>query len=275
MLAQNDVLRFSFAQVVYPYPFPSPEINNADCVRLAAFDDLDLSAQVTEGNGVSAVFEAYGIAFLHFEDLADRRQFVRNRRQRTKRDFFFLHEISSRKAVGTRRQGACVEFEKFFADSLVDFFETEELASSQSRQYEALALVDSVLNHRLAPRFSGSDCNRNGAVVVAELPVLLAKSRAILVRFDHQRGRVVQINMLWNSAEKGEHLDLSVEPVVSRLSFGRTAENISGRRQNADEDLRCGHLAEPVWRPWQGVAAVINHGDIAEIPLISEFHFPA
>lgn len=260
---------------MYPCPFPGPEIKNADCLRLAAFDNLDLSVQVTEGNGVSAVFEAYDIAFLHFEDLADRRQFVRNRRQRTKRDFFFLHEISSRKAVGTRRQGACVEFEKFFADSLVDFFETEELASSQSRQYEALALVHSVLNHRFVSRFTGPNSNRNGAVVIAELPVLLAKSRATLVRFDHQRGRVVQINMLRNSAEKGEHLDLSVEPVVSRLSFGRTAENIFGRRQNADEDLRCGHLAEPVWRPWQGVAAVINHGDIVEIPLISEFHFPA
>ena len=133
MLAQNDVLRFAFAQVVYPYLFPSPEIKNADCLRLTAFDDLDLSAQVTEGNGVSAVFEAYDIAFLHFEDLADRRQFVRNRRQRTKRDFFFLHEISSRKAVGTRRQGAYVEFEMFFADSLVDFFEAEELATSQGR----------------------------------------------------------------------------------------------------------------------------------------------
>lgn len=48
---------------MYPYPFPGPEIKNADCLRLAAFDDLDLSAQVTEGNGVSAVFEAYDIAF--------------------------------------------------------------------------------------------------------------------------------------------------------------------------------------------------------------------
>ena len=112
------------------------------------------------------------------------------------------------------------------------------MASSQSRQYEALTLVDGVLNHRFVSRFTGSDSNRNGAVVIAELPVLLAKSRAILVRFDHQRGRVVQINMLRNSAEKGEHLDLSVEPVVSCLAFGRTAENISGRRQNADEDLR-------------------------------------
>ena len=51
VLAQNDVLRFAFAQVMYPYPFPGPEIKNADCLRLAAFDDLDLSAQVTEGNG--------------------------------------------------------------------------------------------------------------------------------------------------------------------------------------------------------------------------------
>lgn len=51
VLTQNDVLRFAFAQVMYPYPFPGPEIKNADFLRLAAFDDLDLSAQVTEGNG--------------------------------------------------------------------------------------------------------------------------------------------------------------------------------------------------------------------------------
>lgn len=186
VLTQNDVLRFAFAQVMYPYPFPGPEIKNADCLRLAAFDDLDLSAQVTEGNGVSAVFETYNIALLHFEDLAYGRQFVRNCRQRAKRDLFFLHEIGSRKAIGTCRQGACVELDKFFADSLVDFFETEELASSQSRQYEALALVHTVLNHRFISRFTGPDSNRNGSVVIAELPVLLAKSRTILVRFDHQ-----------------------------------------------------------------------------------------
>lgn len=174
VLTQNDVLRFAFAQVMYPYPFPGPEIKNADCLRLAAFDDLDLSAQVTEGNGVPAVFETYNIALLHFEDLAYGRQFVRNCRQRAKRDLFFLHEIGSRKAIGTCHQGACVEFEKFLADGPVDFFETEELASSQGCQDKALTLVDSVFNHRFVPRLTWSDCDRNGAVVIAELPVLPA-----------------------------------------------------------------------------------------------------
>lgn len=149
------------------------------------------------------------------------------------------------------------------------------MASSQSRQYEALTLVDGVLNHRFVPRFTGSDSNRDCAVVIAELPVLPANPWTILVRFGHQRGRVVKINMLRDSSEKGEHLGLGIKPVIPRLMLSRTTENVSGRWQNANEDLRCSYLAKTVRSPRQSVAAVINHGDVAEIPLIDELHFPA
>ena len=80
--------------------------------------------------------------------------------------------------------------------------------------------------------------------------------------------------MLRDSTEKGKHLGLGIEPVIPSLTLGRTAEHVSGRRQNADEDLSCGNLAEAVRRPRQGVSTVINHGDVAKVPLISELHFP-
>ena len=80
--------------------------------------------------------------------------------------------------------------------------------------------------------------------------------------------------MLRDSTEKGKHLGLGIEPVIPSLTLGRTAEHVSGRRQNADEDLSCGNLAEAVRRPRQRVAAVINHGDVAKVPLICELHFP-
>lgn len=80
--------------------------------------------------------------------------------------------------------------------------------------------------------------------------------------------------MFWDSSEVGEHFDLGIEPVIPCLTFGRTTENVSGCWQDADKDLRFRDFTDTVGRPRQGVAAVINHGDVTKVPLIGELHFP-
>lgn len=187
---------------MYPYPFPGPKIKNADCLRLAAFDDLYPSAQVNEGNGVSAVFELrttltfYTLRIL----LTDDNSYGIDGKGRSA---IFSSSMRSAREKPSERvvKGRALSLRSSLADSLVDFFETEELASSQSRHYEALALVHCVLNHHFVSQFTGPDSDRNCAVVIAELPVLPANPRTILVP-GHQRGRVVQINMLRDSPKK-------------------------------------------------------------------------
>ena len=92
MLAQDDVLRLARRQVMCPYPFPGYQIKNADGLAPAAFDYLDFSAYIAEGNGIPRIVETNHILLLHLKDFGDGRQFVWNRRQRTQRDFFLWDE---------------------------------------------------------------------------------------------------------------------------------------------------------------------------------------
>ena len=138
------------------------------------------------GNGVPAVIQPYHTVFLDLQDFGNRRQLIGHRWHGAKCRALFLHQVPPRKAVRARRQGVAIESIELFEHGCVELVDVEELLRVQIRQDLDLHPTDRILYSRFVLGLAGADCNRDCAVVVAELSILVANLGVVLVGLEDQ-----------------------------------------------------------------------------------------